>query len=785
LVIIITFLLSCDQCSVYCTGTSMIRLLLVDDEPVMLRATKMFLEKDNADIECVTCSSAQEALEKLAASSYDGIVSDYDMTEMDGIALLQEVRRCYGTLPFIIFTGRGREAVVIEAINNGADYYVQKGPDPSSQYADLAHKIRRAVERKRGEDELQETILELQATNEELKVAEEELRQQNEELIAVSEELHAEHQRYVDLFGGAPDSYVVTDEGGVIIEANTAAASMLNVAADFLSGKPLVVFIAEKGKKEFHSRLTRLSSGDEKEVREWELALQPRDSTPTPVLVSVSAIRKTEGTPAHLRWLLRDITERKRAEEALVKSQEEYRTLFESIDEGFCVIEVLFDEADRPVDYRFLVINAAFEMQTGIKNAVGRRMREIAPDHEEHWFQIYGNIARTGEPVRFENPACALGHYYDVYAFRTGDPEQRRVGILFNDIRKRRRAEKALRESEEKYRRFFEQDLTGDIVSAADGRIIDCNPTFLKIFGFNSVEEALNTNILETYPSPEDRQQFLELIKKEGRVYNFSRIRKRRDGSLIHVVENVVGRFDENGELIELLSFMYDDSERKRAEDALKDASKKLNLLTSITRHDILNQITALKAFLVLLDEQHHGNDEATEMFCNLEKIADTIRRQITFTGDYQEMGERKPEWQQVEWVVTRAAESVRLNGASLAVDTGSLEVFADPMLEKVFFNLLDNAVFHGERVEHVRVSFREDGDAGVLVFEDDGVGVPASSKDKIFERGFGKVTGYGLFLVKEILDITGLSIRETGEEGKGARFEIEVPAGKWQVAKN
>jgi signal transduction histidine kinase len=124
----------------------------------------------------------------------------------------------------------------------------------------------------------------------------------------------------------------------------------------------------------------------------------------------------------------------------------------------------------------------------------------------------------------------------------------------------------------------------------------------------------------------------------------------------------------------------------------------------------------------------------------------------------------------------------VRFNGASLAVDTGSLELFADPMLEKVFYNLLDNAVVHGGRVEHVTVSFHEDGDAGVLVFEDDGVGVPASMKTRIFERGVGKVTGYGLFLVKEILDITGMSIRETGEEGKGARFEIEVPPGKWRM---
>jgi PAS domain S-box-containing protein len=128
----------------------------------------------------------------------------------------------------------------------------------------------------------------------------------------------------------------------------------------------------------------------------------------------------------------------------LRESEEKYRALFDSIDEGFCVIEVMFDDADNALDYRFLEVNRIFENQTGISNAVGRRMREIAPAHEEYWFQIYGQIALTGESRRFENPANALGRFYDVYAFRLGRPEQRHVAILFNDITKRKQTEEAL-----------------------------------------------------------------------------------------------------------------------------------------------------------------------------------------------------------------------------------------------------------------------------------------------------------------------------------------------------
>ena len=140
--------------------------------------------------------------------------------------------------------------------------------------------------------------------------------------------------------------------------------------------------------------------------------------------------------------------ERARAEKELRESELRYRTLFDSIDDGFCVIEVLFDDAGRSLDYRFLETNPAFVRQTGLADAVGRSMRELVPEHEAHWFEAFGRVALTGEPIRFEAPAAALGRWYDVYALRIGDPAAHRVAILFSDIGERKRVEAVLRASE-------------------------------------------------------------------------------------------------------------------------------------------------------------------------------------------------------------------------------------------------------------------------------------------------------------------------------------------------
>ena len=146
----------------------------------------------------------------------------------------------------------------------------------------------------------------------------------------------------------------------------------------------------------------------------------------------------------------RDISERVLVQQQIVDSEARYRSLFNSIDEGFCVIDMIFDEDKNPIDYRILEVNPAFAPQTGVHDATGKRMREIAPNHDEYWFELFGKVALTGVAVRFVSEATALGgRWFDVYAFRLGGPESSKVALLFSNITERRRSEAALRERNE------------------------------------------------------------------------------------------------------------------------------------------------------------------------------------------------------------------------------------------------------------------------------------------------------------------------------------------------
>ena len=218
--------------------------------------------------------------------------------------------------------------------------------------------------------------------------------------------------------------------------------------------------------------------------------------------------------------------------------------------------------------------------------------------------------------------------------------------------------------------------------------------------------------------------------------------------------------------------------QKKEGEAALRQANRQLNLLSGITRHDINNKIQVILGYLELIRErlQEPG---LKEMADSIESATQAIQSQISFMKVYQDLGIHEPVWQILGNLIPRAQGP---EGVTWQADVEGIEVLADPMFERVFSNLLDNSIRHGSHVTEIKVFSRISGTGLLIIWEDNGVGIMPAQKERIFERGFGKNTGFGLFLTKEILSLTGMGIRETGEPGRGARFEITVPKGKYRL---
>jgi len=263
------------------------------------------------------------------------------------------------------------------------------------------------------------------------------------QMLARIQEQNQSLERLAAIVESSDDAIISKTLDGIVTSWNPGAEKLFGYSAAEVVGKHMRMMFPPERVNEESEILKRIGRGES--VEHFETVRIRKDGRRIDVSVAHSPITDNQGKIIGASKIARDITARKETEARLRQSEIRYRMLFDTLIEGFCVIEIVLDAAGRPLDYLFLETNPAFEKQTGLHNAQGKRMREIAPDHEAYWFEIYGEIARTGEPRHFENEAKALGRFYDVHAYRVGGPESRRVAILFNDITERKRAEAEVR----------------------------------------------------------------------------------------------------------------------------------------------------------------------------------------------------------------------------------------------------------------------------------------------------------------------------------------------------
>jgi len=356
---------------------------------------------------------------------------------------------------------------------------------------------------------------------------------------------------------------------------------------------------------------------------------------------------------------------------------------------------------------------------------------------------------------------------------KEGSPEKIE---LQRRIAEHRTIEKALVESEAKFRALVE-NITEVIFTLNDNDLITyVSPAIKNLTGY--APSDLTGKRLQEYIYSEDMVPFekgLDLIRRGlGGPFEFRLMTMHSTFRWVQVSGKTLANKSAGSGFHGVIADIH---ERKRVEDALRHANKQIILLTSITRHDILNGITNLRLSLELIKNEPL-NEKLLHFVEQQEKVIAQIQHQINFTRDYQNIGVRPPKWKDIGDRFLAAAATLPIGNVTVESSVKNVEVFSDDLIERVFANLIENSLEHGENVTAIRFFSQVQGRNLVLVYEDDGAGIPNEDKELVFEHTRRGRISYGLFFSREVLAITGLSIRETGEAGKGVRFEILVPEG-------
>ena len=351
---------------------------------------------------------------------------------------------------------------------------------------------------------------------------------------------------------------------------------------------------------------------------------------------------------------------------------------------------------------------------------------------------------------------------------------------VIRDISERKRYELALRESEEKFRQIF--DNANDAIHLVEvtpeghpGKILDANEVMCLRLGYTR-EELLGKNILDiNIPDEKLRSpgHMAELFTRGSITFESGHIRK--DGSVIPI-ELTAHLTRMQGRNV-IVSVARDITQRKQEERALRLTNQKLQLMNIVAWHDIYNKITGLRGY-VELSKDLIDNPQAKEFLAREEEVLKTIHEHIQYTKEYQEIGKQPLQWVNLPETLERAVRFADKSGLTISVVTDSIELYCDPVIELVFSHLIADSRAHGGHVTEIRITAAESPAGLTLAYEDNGIGIPADRKEAVFVRDVAQGTGFSLFFVRDILDLSGMEIRETGEPGKGVRFEILVPKG-------
>jgi len=588
-------------------------------------------------------------------------------------------------------------------------------------------------------------------------------------------------ERYRSIFENMQDVFYRLDLEGNILMMSPKGPGLLGYSTvDEVIGKNVSLFYVHSHDAASIEDILKYSGF----IQNYEIVLQSINGDQLKFYANTHNIYDKEGNCIGREGILHNVTELKKAEQELRESKERFQSLVETI--GNCIWEINTTG------------NLTYVSPT-IKNILGYDPESLLgkppveflpPEEEKRVFPEFFEYLQLKESI--PGYQCMIYHAdgHPVFIEINGEPifdgEGNFTGYrgALRNITQRKEIEKKLQDSEQSYRELFDfiqeaiyiLDMDLKFLTVNEGTVqmngyprdfyIGKTPDFLSAPGKN--EQNLFKNHMQDANGDISHSFEFRCLRKNGEVYP-QMVRLSRG---MYFGKEVI------------IAIGIDISEQKSAEEAIKLANKKLNLLSSITRHDINNQ---LQAMMVYLDSARYliSNHEKlmVDIFEKEDIILRNIQHQIAFTKDYENLGIHAPKWQNIRHIVYKVVNQLPLQQVRLLLDDLDILVYSDPLMEKVFYNLVQNALsYGGEKLDTIRISSFEAEDGLHILVQDNGPGIRDDEKERIFAKGYGSNTGLGLFLSREILSITNLSIIETGTLGDGARFEIIVPKGSYTV---
>ncbi len=588
------------------------------------------------------------------------------------------------------------------------------------------------------------------------------------------ETLRASEEKYKSLFEQAADYILVLElpKAGVPIirDANEAALKMHGYTREEFVNKS--ISLIDKRIDEAQTKWIADNVADGK-VLVFEVVHYRKDGTCFNAEVAVKAVKLGSET-----WILsveRDITERKKTEEALKASEAKMRLLTDNMRDVVWIMNLdgRFTYVS-PSVYQLRGYTAEEVQKQTLEEVMTPNSKKIVIDNLKKLRKFNGTPTKYLEIEQTRKDGSTVWTEVNVNVVRDEQGKPQQIIGVSRDITERKKTEEKLRQSD----LFFENSLDMVCIGGFDGYLKVTNPAWSKTLGW-STKELLSKPWIE-FVHPNDRKETIHLNKTLLKGTTVIQLENRylcKNGTFKWLCWNAIPY--QKDQIV--FGFARDITGKKEAEGRLEAANEKLRVTGSLTRHDVRNKLSIIKSTVYLIKKRANDNPELQVFLQDIDNAVDASNKLFEFSSVYEKIGLEKRTKIDISEYFWQAADLLHNLTIKIVEKCNGLVVTADTLIRQLFYNLLDNSCKHGQTVTEVKLYYTEKADCIELIYQDNGIGIPQENKTRIFTEGFttSNGSGLGLMLVKKMVEAYGWTITENGEEGKGAKFVITIPKTK------